>query len=159
MTISYNWLNNYLPEKIEPGKLSEILTSIGLEVESLEIFENFKGALKGLVTGEVISCEPHPNADKLKVTKVDINNGEPLQIVCGATNVAAGQKVIVAPIGTTIYPFNGDAITMKVAKIRGIESFGMICAEDEIGLGESHAGIIVLPQNLIPGTPLSEHFK
>jgi len=159
MTISYNWLNNYLPEKIEPGKLSEILTSIGLEVESLEIFENFKGALKGLVTGEVISCEPHPNADKLKVTKVDINNGEPLQIVCGAPNVAAGQKVIVAPVGVTIYPLSGNAITMKVAKIRGVESFGMICAEDEIGLSEDHGGIMVLPADTAKGKPVAELFN
>src|SRR6478735_12204509 len=159
MTISYNWLNNYLPEKIEPGKLSEILTSIGLEVESLEIFENFKGALKGLVTGEVISCEPHPNADKLKVTKVDINNGEPLQIVCGAPNVAAGQKVIVAPVGVTIYPLNGNAITMKVAKIRGVKSFGMICAEDEIGLSEDHGGIMVLPADTAKGKPVAELFN
>src|SRR6478735_7261275 len=159
MTISYNWLNNYLPEKIEPGKLSEILTSIGLEVESLEIFENFKGALKGLVTGEVISCEPHPNADKLKVTKVDINNGERLQIVCGAPNVAAGQKAIVAPVGVTIYPLSGNAITMKVAKIRGVESFGMICAEDEIGLSEDHGGIMVLPADTAKGKPVAELFN
>src|SRR6478735_2489300 len=109
MTISYNWLNNYLPEKIDPGKLSEILTSIGLEVESLESFENFKGALKGLVVGEVISCEKHPNADKLKLTKVDINGSAPLQIVCGAPNVAIGQKVIVAPVDVTIYPLSGEA--------------------------------------------------
>lgn len=158
MKISYNWLNKYLPETIEPQKLSEILTSVGLEVEALEPYENFKGGLKGLVTGEVLSCEQHPNADKLKITKVDINKGEPLQIVCGAPNVAVGQKVIVAPVGTTIYPSNGDAITMKVAKIRGVESFGMICAEDEIGLGSSHDGILILPADTANGTPAEKLF-
>lgn len=158
MKISYNWLNKYLPETIEPQKLSEILTSVGLEVEALEPYENFKGGLKGLVTGEVLSCEQHPNADKLKITKVDINKGEPLQIVCGAPNVAVGQKVIVAPVGTTIYPSNGDAITMKVAKIRGVESFGMICAEDEIGLGSSHDGILILPADTANGTPAKKLF-
>lgn len=159
MTISYNWLNKYLPEKIEPGKLSEILTSIGLEVESLESFENFKGGLQGLVVGEVINCEKHPNADKLKLTKVDINNGEPLQIVCGAPNVAVGQKVIVATVGTTIYPLSGDPITMKLAKIRGVESFGMICAEDEIGLSNNHEGILILPADTEKGKPVADLFN
>ncbi|MGN6352121.1 MAG: phenylalanine--tRNA ligase subunit beta, partial [Parafilimonas sp.] len=158
MKISYNWLNKYLPEIIEPQKLSEILTSVGLEVEALEPYENFKGGLKGLVTGEVLSCEPHPNADKLKITKVDINKGEPLQIVCGAPNVASGQKVIVAPVGTTIHPLNGDAVTMKVAKIRGVESFGMICAEDEIGLSNNHEGILILPAETKSGTPVEKLF-
>lgn len=147
-----------MPEKIEPGKLSEILTSIGLEVESLEYFENFKGGLKGLVVGEVLSCEKHPNADKLTLTKVDINNGEPLQIVCGAPNVAVGQKVIVAPVGTTIYPLSGNPITMKLAKIRGVESFGMICAEDEIGLSANHAGIFILPADTEKGRPVADLF-
>jgi len=158
MKISYNWLSKYLPEQIEKGKLSEILTSIGLEVEALEQFENFKGGLKGLVTGEVVDCIQHPNADKLKLTRVDINNGEPLQIVCGATNVATGQKVIVAPVGTTIYPLNGDAITMKIAKIRGVEGFGMICAEDEIGLSDNHEGIFVLPPDTQKGTAVANLF-
>jgi len=158
MKISYNWLNTYLPEKIEPEKLSEILTSIGLEVEALEIFENFKGGLKGLVVGEVISCEPHPNADKLKLTTVDINNGEPLQIVCGAPNVATRQKVIVAPVGTTIHPVNSNEVTMKIAKIRGIESFGMICAEDEIGLSSNHEGIVTLPAETKTGTKVADFF-
>ena len=108
MTISYNWLSEYLPEKIEPEKLSKILTSIGLEVESMEVFEAIKGGLKGLVIGEVLECEKHPDADKLSLTKVNIGNGEPLQIVCGAANVAAGQKVVVATIGTTIYPSTGE---------------------------------------------------
>ncbi len=159
MKISYNWLNTYLPEIIEPQKLSEILTSIGLEVESLEPYENFKGGLKGLIAGEVISCQPHPMADKLKLTKVDINKNEPLQIVCGAPNVAAGQKVIVAPVGTIIHPFNGNAVTMKVAKIRGIESFGMICAEDEIGLSNNHEGILILPADTKPGTDVAQLFN
>ena len=159
MTISYNWLSEYLPDTIEPEKLSRILTSIGLEVESLEKYERIKGGLAGLVIGEVLECSMHPNADKLTLTKVNIGLAEPLQIVCGAPNVAVGQKVVVAGVGTTIYPLTGDPITMKIAKIRGIESFGMICAEDEIGLGGSHAGILVMPASLIPGTPAAEHFQ
>lgn len=158
MTISYNWLNDYLPEKIEPEKLSKILTSIGLEVESLETYENIKGALKGLIIGQVIECDKHPDADKLSVTKVNIGNGSPLQIVCGAPNVAAGQKVIVATVGTTIFPTTGEPLTMKVAKIRGVESHGMICAEDEIGIGTSHAGILVLPDHAKVGAAAAEYF-
>ena len=159
MTISYNWLSEYLPEKIEPEKLSKILTSIGLEVESLEEYENIKGGLKGLVIGLVTECTKHPNADKLSVTKVNVGSSEPLQIVCGAPNVAVGQKVIVATVGTTIHPVSGTPITMKVAKIRGEESNGMICAEDEIGIGESHAGIIVMPDDTVVGKAASEYFK
>src|SRR5215217_1776928 len=126
MTISYKWLSEYLPVHPEPERLSKILTSIGLEVEKMEAFEEVKGGLKGLVIGEVLQTEQHPNADKLKLTKVNVGNGEPLQIVCGAPNVAAGQKVIVATVGTTIYPYSGDPVTMKTAKIRGVESQGMI---------------------------------
>ena len=159
MKISYNWLCKYLPEQVEPEKLSEILTSLGLEVESLEKFENIKGGLEGLVVGEVLSCEQHPNADKLKLTRVDIGSGEPLQIVCGAANVAAGQKVIVAPVGATIYPLDGNAVTMKVVKIRGMESNGMICAEDEIGLSDNHEGILVLPAIAENGKPAKELFE
>ncbi len=159
MKISYNWLNEYLPEKIEPEKLSSILTSVGLEVESLEKFEEVKGGLKGLIIGEVTECVKHPEADKLKLTKVNIGSDNPLQIICGANNVAAGQKVIVAPVGSTIHPVKGDAMLMKKAKIRGIESEGMICSEDEIGLGENHEGIMVLPHDAIPGTEVSEFFK
>ncbi len=159
MTISYNWLCDYLPERIEPEKLSRILTSIGLEVESLEKYESIKGGLQGLIIGEVLEAEQHPNADKLRLTKVNTGAAEPLQIVCGAPNVAAGQKVVVATVGTTIYPLTGDPLTMKVAKIRRVESHGMICAEDEIGIGESHAGIIVLPDNVVVGSPASEYFK
>lgn len=159
MTISYKWLSDYLPVTIEPERLSKILTSVGLEVEKMETFEEIKGGLKGLVIGEVLQAEQHPNADKLKLTKVNIGNGEPLQIVCGAPNVAAGQKVVVATVGTTIYPSSGDSLTMKVAKIRGVESYGMICAEDEIGLGTSHAGILVLPNDVKVGTRADEYFN
>src|SRR6476660_5409236 len=159
MKVSYNWLSEYLPEKIEPEKLSKILTAIGLEVESLEKYESIKGGLKGLLTGQIVDCEQHPNADKLKITKVDISNRELLQIVCGATNVAKGQKVVVAPVGITIYPVKGEPVIIKVAKIRGAESYGMICAEDEIGIGENHTGIIVLPENVKVGLPASEYYK
>ncbi|HEU0065305.1 MAG TPA: phenylalanine--tRNA ligase subunit beta [Flavisolibacter sp.] len=158
MTISYNWLSEYLPEKIDPARLSTILTSVGLEVEKMEEFEEIKGGLQGLVIGQVLETEKHPNADKLKLTKVDIGNGGPLQIVCGAPNVAAGQKVIVAPEGATIYPVKGDPLTMKIAKIRGVESQGMICAEDEIGLGNSHEGIMVLPKDVKVGITAQEYF-
>ncbi|MBL7702564.1 MAG: phenylalanine--tRNA ligase subunit beta [Ferruginibacter sp.] len=159
MIISYNWLSEYLPETVEPERLSKILTSIGLEVESLHKYEAVKGGLRGLVVGEVLTCEKHPDADKLKLTTVDIGAPEKLQIVCGAHNVAAGQKVVVATIGTTIYPFSGEPMTMKKARIRGVESQGMICAENEIGLGESHEGIMVLPQNTETGMPLADFFK
>lgn len=159
MTISYNWLSDYLPEPIDPERLSRILTAIGLEVESMEKYESIKGGLQGVVIGHVLEAVPHPNADKLKLTKVDIGQPEPLQIVCGAPNVAAGQKVAVAIVGATIFPLTGEPLTMKVAKIRGVESYGMICAEDELGIGESHAGIMVLPEDLQPGTAAADYFK
>lgn len=159
MTISYNWLNDYLPEKLDPEKLSKILTSVGLEVESLENYESIKGGLEGLVVGEVLTCVDHSNSDHLHVTTVNIGEGEPLQIVCGAPNVAAGQKVIVATVGTTIYPKEGEPLTMKKAKIRGEESFGMLCAADEVGVSESHDGILILPEETKPGTKVSELFK
>jgi phenylalanyl-tRNA synthetase beta chain len=159
MTISYKWLSEYLPVTVDPERLSKILTSVGLEVEKMEVFEEIKGGLKGLVIGKVLTSEQHPNADKLKLTKVDIGAGEPLQIVCGAPNVAAGQKVVVAIVGTTIYPSSGDPLTMKVAKIRGVESYGMICAEDEIGMGTSHAGIMVLPDDAKIGTSAEQYFQ
>ena len=159
MTISYKWLSEYLPVTVDPERLSRILTSIGLEVESLSKYEEVKGGLEGLVIGEVLSTEKHPNADKLTLNKVNIGNDNQLSIVCGAPNVAAGQKVIVAPVGTTIYPTTGDALTMKLAKIRGEESQGMICAEDEIGLGTSHAGILVLPASVKVGTTAVDYFK
>jgi len=159
MTISYNWLSEYLPEQIEPEKLSKILTSIGLEVESMMPFEEVKGNLEGLIIGEVIECEKHPDADKLSLTKVNIGTTELLQIVCGAPNIAVGQKVVVASIGSTIYPSTGEPLTMKKAKIRGSESHGMICAEDEIGMGESHEGILVLPTDVAVGMPAANYFK
>ncbi|HTN36508.1 MAG TPA: phenylalanine--tRNA ligase subunit beta, partial [Arachidicoccus sp.] len=158
MTVSYNWLSEYLPEKMDPEKLSKILTSIGLEVESLEVYESVKGGLEGIVVGEVLTCEPHPNADKLKLTTVNTGGETPLKIVCGAPNVQTGQKVLVAPMDTTIYPKGGDPITMKLAKIRGQESEGMICAEDELGLGESHDGILLLSEDKTPGTRASDIF-
>ncbi len=144
MKISYNWLKQYIdiPESAE--ELGKVLTSTGLEVESVELFETVKGGLSGLVIGEVLTCAKHPNADKLSITTVDVGNEKPLHIVCGAPNVAAGQKVIVAPPGTTLHPTKGEPFTIKSTKIRGELSEGMICAEDEIGLGASHEGIIVL---------------
>lgn len=159
MTISYQWLCEYLPVKPEPEHISKILTSIGLEVECLSLYEEVKGGLQGLVIGEVLECLPHPNADKLKITRVHVGGDQPLQIVCGAANVAARQKVVVALSGTTIYPTNGEALTLKKTKIRGEESEGMICAEDEIGLGESHDGIMVLDASAVPGTAAADYFK
>lgn len=148
-----------MPVAVEPERLARILTSIGLEVENFEKYEEVKGGLKGLVIGEVLSTEKHPNADKLTLTKVSVGNGEPLQIVCGAPNVAAGQKVVVAKVGTTIYPVNNEPLTMKVARIRNVESQGMICAEDEIGLGTSHEGILVLNNDAKVGSPAVEYFQ
>lgn len=158
MTISYNWLKEYIdiPESAED--IGKVLTSGGLEVESVEEHETIKGGLKGLVIGEVLTCGRHPNADKLSVTTVDVG-GKVLPIVCGAPNVAAGQKVVVAVPGTTVYPTSGDPFTIKATKIRGEQSEGMICAEDEIGIGTSHAGIIVLPASAKVGTPASEYYK
>ncbi len=159
MVISYNWLKEYLPITPEPEKLSQILTSIGLEVESMSTFESVRGGLKGLIVGEVMHCEKHPEADKLKLTRVHVGKDDLLNIVCGAPNVAVGQKVIVAPVGVTIYPMQGEPLTLKKAKIRGAESEGMLCAEDEVGLGSSHDGLFILPESLVPGTPLSEVFS
>lgn len=159
MTISYNWLSQYvdLPESAEA--LAEILTGTGLEVESVHHTEAVRGGLKGLVIGEVRTCVKHPNADKLSLTTVDVGGPAPLPIVCGASNVAVGQKVVVAVPGTTLYPAKGDPFTIKSAKIRGEQSEGMICAEDEIGLGESHAGIMVLDTRLPNGTPAAQYFN
>lgn len=165
MKISYNWLIEYLPideslAKItgNPQKIAEILTSVGLEVESLEKYEQVKNGLEGLIIGEVLTCEKHPDADKLKITTVSNGNGETLQIVCGASNIAAGQKVIVAPVGTKLFPVSGEPFSIKKAKIRGVESNGMLCAEDEIGLGNSHQGIIVLPQEAKAGMAASDFY-
>ena len=157
MNISYKWLKRYIDLKDDAQTVAKILTSIGLEVGTVEEVETIRGGLKGLVVGEVLTCEPHPNSDHLHVTKVNIGEGEPLPIVCGAANVAAGQKVIVATIGTVLY--DGDqSFTIKKGKLRGEESWGMICAEDEIGVGTSHAGIIVLPQDTPVGMSAAEYY-
>ena len=159
MTISYNWLMQYLPVHPTPERLSHILTAIGLEVESMSPYEKIKGSLAGCVVGEVLTCEKHPDADKLSLTKVNIGNGEALPIVCGAPNVRQGQKVIVATIGATLWFHNGESLTIKKAKIRGAESQGMICAEDELGLGSSHDGIMVLDAEAVPGTSAEQYLK
>ena len=158
MNISYKWLKEYIDFDLTPQQVSEALTSLGLEVGALEEVETIKGGLKGLVVGEVLTCEMHPNSDHLHVTTVDLGNGEaPSQIVCGAPNVVAGQKVIVATIGTKLY--DGDQeFTIKRSKLRGVESCGMICAEDEIGVGTSHDGIIVLPADAVTGTPAADYY-
>ncbi len=158
MKISYNWLKNYIDIDLDYKEVSTILTDIGLEVEGIEEFESIKGGLQGLVIGEVKTCEKHPNADKLSITTVDIGSPEDLPIVCGAPNVAAGQKVVVATIGTTLYNGN-EEFKIKKGKIRGEQSLGMICAEDEIGLGDSHEGILVLEDNAEIGTPAKEYFN
>lgn len=159
MTISYQWLRDYLPEALPVEELGNILTSIGLEVEAIEASEAVKGSLEGLVIGEVLHCEPHPNADKLKITQVRTGAGEPLNIVCGAPNVAAGQKVVVAVVGTTVHPTEGEPFLIKKAKIRGTESEGMICAGDEIGLNNDHSGIMILPEDAVVGTPAKVYFN
>lgn len=159
MTISLNWLKTYLDIDLAPEEISNLLTSLGLEVEGMEEVESIKGGLAGVVVGEVKECWRHPNADKLSLTKVDIGTGELLQIVCGAPNVAAGQRVLVATVGTTLYPTTGEPITLKLGKIRGEESQGMICAADELGMGEDHSGILVLPADTPIGTTGREYFK
>ncbi|WP_285009212.1 phenylalanine--tRNA ligase subunit beta [Pedobacter faecalis] len=159
MKISYNWLKQFIQTEKTPEELSLILTNIGLEVESLETVQPVPGGLEGLVTGHVLTCAQHPNADRLRVTTVDVGGPEPLQIVCGAPNVAEGQKVVVATVGTTVYPNEGEPFKINKSKIRGEVSEGMICAEDEIGLGNSHAGIMVLPEEVQPGTPAKTYFK
>jgi len=158
MQISYNWLKNFVVLTESPEEIGKVLTSIGLEVEGIEPFEQVKGGLRGIVIGEVISCEKHPNADKLSKTTVDIGGEILSPIVCGAPNVGKGQKVLVATIGATLYPTEGEPFMIKKAKIRGEESEGMICAEDELGLGASHEGILVLNTDLINGTPASQYF-
>lgn len=155
MKISYNWLCKYIKTDLSVEKIASILTDTGLEVEDVEEIESVKGSLKGVVVGEVIECEKHPNADKLKLTKVNLGD-QTVQIVCGAPNVEKGQKVPVATIGTSLYSEDGSEFKIKKSKIRGEESFGMICAEDELGLGKSHEGILVLDTNLKVGTPLNE---
>lgn len=159
MIISYNWLKEYIDFKESPEELAVILTDLGLEVASIDKFSSIEGELEGLVIGKVKTCEKHPDADKLSITTVDIGLERDLPIVCGAPNVAAGQSVVVATVGTCLYPTNADSFKIKKAKIRGQISEGMICAEDEIGLGTSHEGIMVLPEYLKPGILASDYFK
>ncbi|HEY4326024.1 MAG TPA: phenylalanine--tRNA ligase subunit beta [Mucilaginibacter sp.] len=159
MKISYNWLKEFIDTDKTPEEISKILTGTGLEVESLEKVQPVPGGLEGLVVGYVKECTQHPNADRLKVTKVDVGQGEDLQVVCGANNVAAGQKVVVATVGTTVYPTVGEPFKINKSKIRGEVSEGMICAEDEIGLGTDHAGIMVLDADAVVGTLAKDYFK
>ncbi|MBS9766373.1 MAG: phenylalanine--tRNA ligase subunit beta [Flavobacteriaceae bacterium] len=158
MKISYNWLKQFIKTDWDAEKTGELLTDLGLEVEGIEKFESVKGGLKGVVIGKVLTCEQHPNADRLKVTTVNVGQEKPLQIVCGAPNVDAGQTVPVATIGTVLYDDKGESFTIKKGKIRGVESFGMICAEDELGLGKSHDGIMVLEDKWEAGTPVAKIF-
>ncbi len=159
MKISYNWLKQFINIDLKSEDTAEVLTDLGLEVEGVEKFESLKGGLEGVVIGHVLTCVQHTNADKLKVTTVDIGTGAPIQIVCGASNVAVGQKVPVATIGTKLYDKEGESFEIKKGKIRGEESHGMICAEDELGLGDSHEGIMILDSTLAPGTPAAKVFK
>ncbi|MBR4963633.1 MAG: phenylalanine--tRNA ligase subunit beta, partial [Muribaculaceae bacterium] len=157
MNISYNWLKEFIELPLDPQQTADALTSIGLETGGVEEVQSIKGGLKGIVTGKVLTCVEHPNSDHLHITTVDLGTGEPVQIVCGAPNVDAGQYVIVATVGTVLYD-GEESFTIKRSKIRGVESFGMICAEDEIGLGKGHEGIIVLKGTPTPGTPAAEYF-
>jgi len=159
MKISYNWLKQFIKIDWQSEETAALLTDLGLEVEVVEKYQSVKGGLEGIVVGHVLTCVPHPDADRLKITTVDLGDGIPVQIVCGASNVAAGQKVPVATIGTVLYDKEGESFTIKKGKIRGQESHGMICAEDEIGLGTSHDGIMVLDESLQPGTPAATVFK
>ena len=158
MNISYNWLKEYVDFNLTPDEVAAALTSIGLETGSVEEVQSVKGGLEGLVIGEVLTCEPHPNSDHMHITTVNLGQGEPVQIVCGAANVAAGQKVVVATLGTKLYD-GDDCFTIKKSKLRGVESLGMICAEDEIGIGTSHDGIIVLPESAVPGTLAKDYYN
>ena len=158
MNISYKWLKEYVDFDLSPEEVCAALTSTGLEVDALEEVQTIKGGLKGLYVGKVLTCEQHPNSDHLHITTVDLGKGEPQQIVCGAPNVAAGQKVIVADLGCVLY--DGDKeFVIKKSKLRGVESNGMICAEDEIGVGTSHDGIIVLPEDAPVGQPAAEYYN
>ena len=157
MNVSYKWLKEYVDFDLTAQQVCDALTSTGLEVDALEEVQSIRGGLKGLYVGKVLTCEPHPNSDHLHVTTVDLGREEPSQIVCGAPNVAAGQKVIVADLGCVLY--DGDKeFVIKKSKLRGVDSSGMICAEDEIGVGTSHAGIIVLPEDAVVGTPAAEYY-
>ncbi|MGF1534362.1 MAG: YtpR family tRNA-binding protein, partial [Bernardetiaceae bacterium] len=153
MKISLHWLQRFIALDTTPEEISNLLTNSGLEVEGIEVYEEIEGSLQGLVIGEVLTCMAHPNADKLRLTTVDVGQEALLSIVCGAPNVAAGQKVVVALVGATLYPAAGEPFKIKKSKIRGELSEGMICAEDEMGLGQSHDGILVLDTDLPNGTP------
>jgi len=158
MNISYKWLKEYVDFNLSPQEVCDALTSTGLEVDSLEEVQSIKGGLKGLYVGKVLTCEAHPDSDHLHVTTVDLGRETPSQIVCGAPNVAAGQKVIVADLGCVLY--DGDKeFQIKKSKLRGVESYGMICAEDEIGIGSSHDGIIVLPEDAKVGQSAAEYYQ
>jgi len=159
MKISYNWLKQFIKIDLKSEETAAILTDLGLEVEVVEKYQSVRGGLQGVVVGHVLSCEKHPDADRLKITKVDLGDGTPVQIVCGANNVAAGQKVPVATIGTKLFDKDGVEFEIKKGKIRGEESHGMICAEDELGLGTSHDGIMILDEKLKPGTPCAKVFN
>ena len=159
MTVSYNWLKDYLKFDLSPEKVAEILTFTGLEVEHVETVEQIPGGLAGVVVAEVLECVEHPDSDHLHVTKLNTGSGEPLQVVCGAPNVAAGQKVLLATVGTRLVSISGEEIRLKKSKIRGVESFGMICAEDELGIGEDHSGIMVLDSAAVPGTAAKDYLK
>jgi phenylalanyl-tRNA synthetase beta chain len=159
MKISYNWLKQFIKTDLKSEETAALLTDLGLEVEVVDKYESIPGGLEGVVVGHVLTCEKHPDADRLKVTKVDLGDGNTVQIVCGASNVAAGQKVAVATIGTKLFDKDVNEFEIKKGKIRGQESFGMICAEDELGLGESHDGIMILDEKLKPGTPCAKVFN
>ncbi len=159
MNISYNWLKEYIDFDLSPAELTQALTSLGLECDAFEEVESIRGGLRGVVIGKVLTCEEHPNSDHLHITTVDLGGEAPVQIVCGAPNVAAGQTVVVATVGATLYPAGEEkGFQIKKSKIRGVESLGMICAEDEIGVGESHDGIIVIDREVAPGTPAAEFY-
>ncbi|HET8963267.1 MAG TPA: phenylalanine--tRNA ligase subunit beta, partial [Chitinophagales bacterium] len=159
MKISWNWLQEILPTTISVDEASALLTDIGLETESVTQYESVKGGLNGLVVGYVESIEKHPDADRLQITQINYGSETPVQVVCGAPNVQAGQKVIFAKVGTTLYPTNAESFEIRKAKIRGVSSEGMLCAEDEIGLGSNHEGLFILPDNAVIGSPVKEYFN
>ena len=159
MKISINWLKEYVQTDSNPVEISGILTNLGLEVEKIESFESIKGGLEGVIAGKVIECVKHPNADRLKLTSIDLGNNQISEIVCGAPNIEKGQMVPVAVVGSKIYTNEGIEIKIKKSKIRGVVSNGMVCAEDEIGLGDSHDGIMVLDKKIKPGTPVNLIFN
>ena len=158
MNISFNWLKNYVDTTLSAEEISKVLTDIGLEVEGFEKIETVRGGLAGVVVGEVLTCENHPDSDHLHITTVDVGGEAPLQIVCGAANCRKGLKVMCATVGAVLYPDGGDEeFKIKRSKIRGVESLGMLCAEDELGIGASHDGIIELPSDAVVGTPAKEY--